>query len=150
MNSFNSPNAVEQILTRFMGPVRKVRTLLFVRENGQERIVEDTQDQTEIGPSGSIDTVVSHEAHFYDCGHFASDSLGGRCECGALVCVRCLTHCARCGAALCPKHQKKDEEGAQILCPPCSREVKAKRRLKKAGGTVASFFIQQRSRDDAR
>lgn len=143
MNPFNNSKTIEQLLARFTGPVRKIRTMLFVRENGQKRIVQDKQDQTEIDPSGSIDTVVSHEGYFHDCGHLAADNLGGKCECGALVCAACLTHCGHCGASLCPKHRKQDMESDTPLCPPCYREAVAKRRLKKVAASVTSFFVKQ-------
>ena len=145
MNGSNAPNVIELLLNRFLGPVRKVRTILFARQDGQARTIEEKCDETEIGPNGSIDTTVSQEAFFHDCGHYANGNLGGRCECGALACANCLAFCASCGSPICRKHQVTDLEDSKIYCFVCEEEIVRSRRIRKAMGVVTSFFVEKKA-----
>lgn len=138
-------NLLNTLFQRFMGPVRKVRTIFFARQSGTNRVLEVTDDETEIDPKGSINTVVSHEALFLDCGHFAKENLGGRCACGAIVCEKCLVLCSACGAPTCPGHRFTDAETQQVLCPTCQEELARSRRIRKVGGAVVSFFIERKA-----
>lgn len=134
---------LDSLLARFLGPVRKIRTILFTQETGQKRRIEDQSDETEIGPTGGIETVVSREALFYDCGHYAQDGdLGGRCACGALICKNCIVLCAACGAPTCPAHRVTDEQDGQIYCRLCHDELSHSRRVRKALGVFASIFVK--------
>ena len=145
MQNANNPNLLNTLFQRFMGPVRKVRTIFFARQHGINRVLEDTRDETEIDPNGSIDTVVSHEALFLDCGHFANGNLGGRCACGAIICEKCLILCSACGAPTCPAHRIADAETRQILCPHCQEEIARSRRIHQVSGAVISFFIERKA-----
>ncbi len=145
MQNANNHNLLNTLFSRFMGPVRKLRTIFFARHNGRPRILEDTRDETEIDPSGSIDTVVSHEALFFDCGHFANGNLGGRCACGAIICDKCIILCSACGVPTCPGHRITDTETQQIRCLHCHGEVARSRRIRKVGSAVISFFIERKA-----
>ena len=144
MNQFGNHSPMDHLLARLMGPVRKVRTLLFAHRDGQQKIIEDQLDETEIGPTGSIDTVISREAYFHDCGHYAENSnLGGRCECGAFICDRCIALCSACGSPTCPKHRVINPEDRSIYCPPCYEELIRVRRIGKITAAISSFFIER-------
>ncbi len=134
---------LDSLLARFLGPVRKIRTILFTRESGKQRLIEDANDETEIGPTGAKETVVSREALFYDCGHYAQDgNLGGRCVCGALICKNCLLLCTSCGAATCPADRTTDEQDGQVYCRLCHDELSHSRRVRKALGIFTSIFVK--------
>ena len=145
MDNFGGPNPAEILLSRLLGPVRKLRTIFFARRGGRTRMIEDTRDETEIGPNGSIDTVVAREALFLDCGHHANGNLGGRCECGALLCNACVVLCASCGSPTCPKHRVCDPVDTRTYCRVCEEEIQRSRRISKVLNAVASVFVEKRA-----
>ena len=145
MDNFGGPNPAEILISRLIGSMRNIRTTLFVRQNGQSRVIEDAHDGTEIGPNGSIDTAVSREAFFHDCGHYANGNLGGRCECGALLCGACVVLCTSCGSPTCPKHRVNDPVDAKTYCRSCEEEIQRARRISKVLNAVASVFVEKRA-----
>lgn len=141
---FNQESLIDSILGRATGPVRRLRNVLFVRREGGPQILEDVRDHTDIGPDGGIETTVGREAHFHGCMHFANNNLGGLCECGVTVCDRCLVLCSACGNATCPKHRAIDPDDARLIyCVSCAEEILRARRIRRAFGFVASFFVER-------
>ena len=151
MPGFRNNDFVEDIL-RMLGPVNRERRVLFTEEtpDGEDvpvrEVIEEDNDERVISPEGSLDRVAGKRAHFYGCGHFADSSreshnLGGRCECGRLVCEACYARCYRCGRGLCPQHRVVSEDG--IFCVNCHDELSRASRIRRTLGFIASFFVEK-------
>jgi hypothetical protein len=95
---------------------------------------------------GAIDSRKTTIQPVSDCGCLAAPA--GRCiECGALVCARCFSRCARCRCPLCPQHgliASMPDGMTTILCRGCLHETRRRRRFNRMVKAVLGFFVEVR------
>lgn len=134
-----------------------------VRRDAKYRTVFDSAGQRHdillegqvitLSEDGSIDCATVSVAHFYHCGHPATDAIGGACSepgCCNISCKACFTQsrCASCLKPVCLEHvqQLRRPEGPTILCGRCMAELIRKQRWQAFFRAVLSPFVDFDSR----